>query len=78
MQKYASVGFLALSLLFWLLIFLYSFVLADCVGMSKFQKGYSKTDSCVFLRAENRSKAQVILSNIYQSFWQVMQNISRL
>ena len=46
--------------------------------MSEFQKGYSETDSCVFLRAEDRSKAQVILNNIYQSFWQFMQNISRL
>ena len=46
--------------------------------MSKFQKEYSETDRCVFLRAEDRSKAQVILSNIYQSFWQVMHNISRL
>ena len=46
-QKYASVGFLALSLLFWLLIFLYSFVLADCAGTSEFQKGFSETESCV-------------------------------
>ena len=44
--------------------------------MSKFQKGYSETESCVFLRAEDRSKAQVILSNNYQLFWQFMQNIS--
>ena len=54
----------------------YSFVLADCVGMSKFQKGYSETESCMFLNAEDRSKAQVILSNNYQLFWQLMQNIS--
>ena len=45
--------------------------------MSEFQKGYSGTENCVFLRVEDRSKAPVILSNNYELFWQFMQKISR-
>ena len=62
----ASVGFLALSLLFCPLVFsVCSFGLALIVKhvSRNFRRDITEMESCMFLRVENRSKPQVILSD---------------